>query len=211
MTPPFPKNPPVSLSGCIEPDFMADLPTRFARMLIVLATGSMTACVTLPETGDGVKQAGSATVQTSAHTVRPVDNEPALRTARQIDPERTTRQTAPPASPPPAGLDFANNIYFPAGSAEIDGRGRSTLQTWAEKLKANRDQRVSLTGHTDHLGSREYNISLGQKRVDEVSRELTALGVWSRQIVRRTSYGNEAGSCRNAECRQSLRRVELGN
>lgn len=120
--------------------------------------------------------------------------------ARQLE----TARTAPP--------DFENNVYFATASTALDARGRDTLQAYAAKLKAGRDLRVALTGHTDHLGSREYNLALGQKRVDAVAQELIELGVWSRQIVQRTSYGNELGrqrGCRSEACRQASRRVEL--
>lgn len=112
----------------------------------------------------------------------------------------------------PTALDFEHNVYFSSGSIRLDARGRSTLQAIAAKLKADRELRVALSGHTDHLGSSEYNLALGQKRIDVVVRELIAFGAWNRQVVQRTSYGNELGGedgCSSEECRQSERRVEL--
>jgi len=153
---------------------------------------------------------------------------PAQSSQPASDAEKTGR-AAPPAKPATAQrrpatlpakpgearttvLDFENNVYFAVGSTRLDARGRSTLQPIGARLKADRELRVALTGHTDHLGSSEYNLALGQKRVDVVVRELIALGAWSRQIVQRTSYGNELGGeddCRSEECRQADRRVEL--
>lgn len=112
----------------------------------------------------------------------------------------------------PTALDFEHNVYFNTGSIRLDARGRSTLQAIAAKLKADRELRVALSGHTDHLGSSEYNLALGQKRIDVVVRELITFGAWNRQVVQRTSYGNELGGddgCSSEECRQSERRVEL--
>lgn len=142
--------------------------------------------------------------------------EKAGRAAKPAERPATPRRPATPASKPgetrTTVLDFENNVYFAVGSTRLDARGRSTLQPIGARLKAERELRVALTGHTDHLGSSEYNLALGQKRVDVVVRELIALGAWSRQIVQRTSYGNELGGeddCRSEECRQADRRVEL--
>lgn len=120
---------------------------------------------------------------------------------------------APPAPARPVAQkpDYDNNVYFASASAQIDARGRATLQALAARLKSDRESRVSLIGHTDHLGSSEYNVALGQKRVEAVYRELLSLGVSSRQFVTRSSYGSElvADDCRDETCRTLARRVEL--
>jgi OOP family OmpA-OmpF porin len=111
----------------------------------------------------------------------------------------------------PQKPDYDNNVYFASASAQIDARGRATLQALAARLKADRESRISLIGHTDHLGSSEYNVALGQKRVEAVYRELLSLGVSSRQFITRSSYGSElvADDCRDETCRTLARRVEL--
>lgn len=192
---------------------MKPVPPLSVRVSLLLAALLGGGCVALPQAPDAPRETSAAAPSVEVRPAPP--DAPSPRTVPEIE-------SAPSAPlPRPAGnvaaealptLDFTTNVYFAPASSEIDARGRGTLQSWAEKLKANRDLRVALTGHTDHLGSREYNISLGQKRVEEVYRELIGLGVWSRQIVRRTSYGSEggrSGNCRSAECRQTLRRVEL--
>lgn len=214
-------NPERSFENAAAAQTLCPEQRRCARFFpALLASLSLAACVSLPEAPveknepENTLKAASTAKAATADTARPENREPALRADSRIDTQRAARKNGSVAEEATVAPDFSNNVYFAAGSTEIDARGRSTLQAWAEKLKANRDQRVALTGHTDHLGSREYNISLGQKRVEEVLRELISLGVWSRQIVRRTSYGNEAvktPACRSAECRQTLRRVELGS
>jgi peptidoglycan-associated lipoprotein len=49
---------------------------------------------------------------------------------------------------------------------------------------------VTLSGHTDERGSREYNIALGERRAESVKRLLLARGV-SAQQVNVVSYGEE--------------------
>ena len=44
------------------------------------------------------------------------------------------------------------------------------VEAHAKYLQANRSARVTLQGHTDERGTREYNIALGQKRADAVKK-----------------------------------------
>jgi peptidoglycan-associated lipoprotein len=119
------------------------------------------------------------------------------------------KQPPPPESPLP--VDRENNIYFELGSAEIDPASRETLRKLAARLKADGDAGLALIGHTDDLGSPEFNIALGQKRANAVAQALIALGVAPRRI-RMTSLGNEladAAHCVTERCKATTRRVEL--
>ena len=53
---------------------------------------------------------------------------------------------------------------------------RPLVEAHARYLQQNRNARMTLQGHTDERGSREYNIALGQKRADSVKRMMTLLG-----------------------------------
>jgi len=57
-------------------------------------------------------------------------------------------------------------------------------------LAARRDQRLTIEGHTDERGGREYNLALGQKRAEAVLRSLTLLGASESQIEA-VSFGKE--------------------
>jgi outer membrane protein OmpA-like peptidoglycan-associated protein len=123
---------------------------------------------------------------------------------RSIEPERRPKPVAP-------RLDLESSVYFSLGSVDIDDAGWGVVRRHAEQLKSNPRLRVTLFGHTDHLGSREYNVALGQKRVAAVEKALRASGVPGRQI-RKNSYGYEKATpspCSTDACRQHLRRVEL--
>jgi len=64
------------------------------------------------------------------------------------------------------------------------------VEAHARYLAANRTARVTLQGHADERGSREYNIALGQKRADAVKRMMTVMGV-QETIVETVSFGKE--------------------
>ena len=65
-----------------------------------------------------------------------------------------------------------------------------TIEAHAQFLKSNGRAKLSLEGHTDERGGREYNLALGQKRADAVRQSLTLLGVNAGQIET-VSFGEE--------------------
>ena len=81
-------------------------------------------------------------------------------------------------------------IYFEFDSSEIQSQYRDTIEAHAALLIANPNVVLSLEGHADERGSREYNLALGERRSQTVKRQMVLLGVSSSQI-RTTSYGEE--------------------
>jgi peptidoglycan-associated lipoprotein len=57
-------------------------------------------------------------------------------------------------------------------------------------MKANADRRISIEGHTDERGGREYNLALGQRRAEAVRRALVLLGVADNRLEA-VSFGKE--------------------
>jgi outer membrane protein OmpA-like peptidoglycan-associated protein len=68
-------------------------------------------------------------------------------------------------------------IAFQFDSAELTDWGKGNAYLAAEKLKAKGDISVVIEGHTDEVGSAEYNKNLGLRRAQRVMTELAALGV----------------------------------
>ena len=81
-------------------------------------------------------------------------------------------------------------IYFDYDSYTVKPEFQSVIEAHAQYLKANQRAKVSLEGHTDERGSREYNLALGQKRADAVRQSLSLLGVSAAQIES-VSFGEE--------------------
>jgi peptidoglycan-associated lipoprotein len=57
---------------------------------------------------------------------------------------------------------------------------------------------VSIEGHTDERGGREYNLALGQKRAESVAKALTLLGVADNQ-VEPVSFGKERPAAQGSD------------
>jgi peptidoglycan-associated lipoprotein len=81
-------------------------------------------------------------------------------------------------------------IYFDYDSFSVKPEFQSVIESHAKFLKANPRARLSLEGHSDERGGREYNLALGQKRSDAVRQSLTLLGVAASQIET-VSFGEE--------------------
>lgn len=81
-------------------------------------------------------------------------------------------------------------IYFDYDSFVVKPEFQSAIETHAQFLKNNPRSKVSLEGHTDERGGREYNLALGQKRADAVRQSLSLLGVSASQ-VESVSFGEE--------------------
>jgi peptidoglycan-associated lipoprotein len=88
----------------------------------------------------------------------------------------------------PAGVDHI--IYFDLDSYSVKPEYQSALEAHSRYLRADRNRRVNLEGHTDERGGSEYNLALGQKRSDAVRRALSALGVPEGQMES-VSFGKE--------------------
>jgi len=90
--------------------------------------------------------------------------------------------------PGPAGV--SNVIYFDYDSFVVKPEFQSVLEAHARFMKANKNLRANLEGHTDERGGSEYNLALGQKRAEAVRRALSVLGVPEAQMES-VSFGKE--------------------
>jgi peptidoglycan-associated lipoprotein len=81
-------------------------------------------------------------------------------------------------------------IYFAFDSSSIDEESRAVIEAHAAYLSANTSVKVTLEGHTDERGTREYNLALGDRRAKAVERMLRTLGVAADRI-KTVSYGEE--------------------
>jgi peptidoglycan-associated lipoprotein len=90
--------------------------------------------------------------------------------------------------------DFAQNVgdrvFFDTDKSSMKPEGQQTLQRQAEWLKRYPNVTVTVEGHCDDRGTREYNLALGDRRAHSVARALIALGVQSNRI-HTVTYGKE--------------------
>ena len=90
----------------------------------------------------------------------------------------------------PKSVLSKRSIYFDLDKYEVKDEYKDLVAAHAKYLSAHRDFKVLIQGNTDERGSREYNLSLGQKRAEAVKRSLTLLGAREDQ-VESVSLGEE--------------------
>ena len=133
-------------------------------------------------------------------------------------PPPAPRPAPPPmAAPLPAGpvagslADFQQNVgdrvFFAYDRSELEDGGRSTLQKQAAWLQRFPTVVLTIEGHADERGTREYNLALGARRAQAVRDYLVSLGV-SGARIETISYGKERPICvqSSEQCWQQNRR-----
>ncbi len=81
-------------------------------------------------------------------------------------------------------------MYYEFDKYDVKAEYRTLVETHARWLKANPTARLTIEGNADEQGSREYNLALGQRRAESVTKMLTLMGAKPEQIEA-ISYGEE--------------------
>ena len=100
--------------------------------------------------------------------------------------------------------------YFDFDQTTIKSEAMEMLKCHGKWLAANPNARISLEGHADERGTREYNLGLGERRGNAVSSALQAQGGSGTQLTV-VSYGEERPVCTETseDCWARNRRVEI--
>ena len=86
---------------------------------------------------------------------------------------------------------FANaTVYFEFDKSSLTSKSIQTLKSAVDALNENSTIEVSLSGHADERGTREYNLALGQRRAESVSDYLVLNGINKSRITVK-SFGEE--------------------
>ena len=85
---------------------------------------------------------------------------------------------------------YGDRIFFDTDKFNVDAEDQSTLQRQAQWLAQYPNTRVTVEGHADERGTREYNLALGERRANSAKNYLASLGVDSSR-VQTVSYGKE--------------------
>ena len=87
-------------------------------------------------------------------------------------------------------VNVGDRVFFGYDSSDLDSDALELLQDQVAWLKQNSDVSVTIEGHCDDRGTREYNLALGEKRAQAVKNYLIGLGI-NPDRVSTISYGKE--------------------
>ncbi|MBX2847846.1 MAG: OmpA family protein [Acidiferrobacterales bacterium] len=101
-------------------------------------------------------------------------------------------------------------LYFEYNSSSIDKRSEIIATAHARNLANTGGSNVTLEGHADERGTRDYNLALGERRGQAVAQLMNAVGAGSSSI-QTISYGEErpANTAHNEAAWQENRRVQI--
>lgn len=151
---------------------MAKLTTKLLLAAALVATGACSKkrpAVLPPAPGDtsgAIDQSGADATDTSGGAARP---------GSDADFKRSVT---------------SNTVNFDLDQYDIDARARGILDSQAEWLQRYPQVRITIEGHCDERGTREYNLALGDRRTNAAKNYLAARGV-SASRISVISYGKE--------------------
>ncbi len=87
-------------------------------------------------------------------------------------------------------VSVGDRVFFGYDSAELDSDAKELLQAQAAWLKQYSKTSITIEGHCDERGTREYNLALGERRAQAVKNYLNGLGV-DISSMSTISYGKE--------------------
>lgn len=106
---------------------------------------------------------------------------------------------AKPTGPAPDSLEYfnsvvGNSIDFEFDRYDLDAEDETRLRAQAQWLNQYANRTLTVEGHCDERGTREYNLGLGERRANAVRQYLISQGVNANRI-KTISYGKERPLC----------------
>lgn len=85
---------------------------------------------------------------------------------------------------------ISDRIFFDTDQFNVDAEDQTVLRSQAQWLASYPGARVTVEGHADERGTREYNLALGERRANSAKNYLVSLGVSEARITT-ISFGKE--------------------
>lgn len=109
-------------------------------------------------------------------------------------PPAVVQQTVVPGSIQDFQVNVGDRVFFEYDKSDLDDRARTALQKQAAWLQRFGAVILTIEGHCDERGTREYNLALGARRAQAMKDYLASLGV-SAARLETISYGKERPVC----------------
>jgi len=115
---------------------------------------------------------------------------------------------ATPGSQQDFTINVGDRVFFETDSTSLTASSRATLDKQAQWLLRYPNNPVTIEGHADERGTREYNLALGARRAAATRDYLAVRGV-GRERIRTISFGKErpVAVCDNISCWSQNRRA----
>ena len=118
--------------------------------------------------------------------------------------------SAVPGSPEDFAQNVGDRVFFESDQTDLTPKGQATLDNQARWLQQYNRGSITVEGHADERGTREYNFALGARRAESTKEYLVARGIPASRI-RTISYGKErpVATCNDISCWSQNRRAVI--
>ena len=145
-------------------------------LVLIAAIGLLAACETAPKDAANAAGASGSSSSTSSST------------------EASSSSSSSAAATPAEELaSIGDRVFFDYDSSALSAEAKATLSAQAAFLASNPSVTITVEGHCDERGTREYNLALGERRATAARDYLVAQGVNAARI-KTISYGKERPS-----------------
>jgi len=149
-------------------------------LMSMLLSFFITACATTPKDTSDSSGSGSGSSSSSS----------SVSSSSDSSSDDDSSAGIVPGSQEDLIVNVGDRVFFGYDSSELDSDNQELLQDQVAWLKQYSDVSVTIEGHCDERGTREYNLALGEKRAQAVKNYLISLGI-SESRVSTISYGKE--------------------
>jgi peptidoglycan-associated lipoprotein len=156
---------------------------KFRAFAVLAIVAAVSGCASTSETGS----------DTAAPVTSITPGSSSGATSRGIGTDTTTGRSLEPGGANALRgdrPDLKRSVYYEFDRYDVKPEYHALVQTHARWLVANPQARLTIEGNTDERGSREYNVALGQRRAESVTRMLVTMGAKPEQIEA-VSFGKE--------------------
>lgn len=172
---------------------------RLKYLTLVAAMFLVAACTTASEEladtgGEGAATTTSNDGVTTGPATTAADDDEAMGEEATEEEETQVAARTPPGIQPGSQQDLiitvGDRVFFDFDKFNIRPDARTVLSAQAAWMNRNQEVSISIEGHADQRGTREYNLALGERRATTVKNFLVALGVLESRITI-ISFGKE--------------------
>ncbi|MCG8510940.1 MAG: peptidoglycan-associated lipoprotein Pal [Rhodospirillales bacterium] len=153
---------------------------RFKFLALLAAAALIAGCETAPEesgAAGGTGGTGTPAVSATGSTATTPSTPP-----QRVEPV--------PGSNEDFVVNVGDRVFFDFDKFDLTADSQEVLQKQAAWLQTYSGVTITVEGHADERGTREYNLALGERRANAVKDYLSALGI-ARTRVKTISYGKE--------------------
>ena len=167
--------------------------TKLVSLFAVLLLTA--ACETTPDESASTSGAGASTSTSTGSSSGSVSSSAVASEATASEESMTTASMVEAMAPAPGSqedlvINVGDRVFFGFDKSVITASAEKTLKRQAAWMRKHSTVTVTIEGHADERGTREYNLALGERRAVSVKNFLVALGVATRRIAT-ISYGKE--------------------